>query len=172
MAITIKCVPKQHVFELETILLVAKVPGCGSDIVHLLLYWEMIKTFRLRMDQSPEWFLDLRFACSFHPPEIEYGGLPIPPAWLSVSTAEIICCNIFNLPCTLFASFAFDVVISLIYNDFYCHHIWPCEIFYTVIFLLWSLFSMPEECSKYIFICHNYWCIGQLKVDRCIVCLE
>ena len=37
MSIAMMFVPKQYVLELESISLVAKVPGCGSDIVHLLL---------------------------------------------------------------------------------------------------------------------------------------
>ena len=37
MTITMKFVPKQHVSELESSLLVAGVLGCGSNIMHLLL---------------------------------------------------------------------------------------------------------------------------------------
>ena len=37
MEITMKFVPKQHVSVLESILLAAGVPGCGSDIMHFLL---------------------------------------------------------------------------------------------------------------------------------------
>ena len=54
MSIAMKFVPKQHVSTLESISLVAGVPGCGSNIMHLLLDWELIWTFTLNMDQSPD----------------------------------------------------------------------------------------------------------------------
>ena len=80
---------------------VAGVLGCGYNIIHLLLDWELIWTFTLCIKQSPDWFLDLRFTCSLHPPIIEDRSLPPSPASIYVSTAEIICCSIWNLPSTV-----------------------------------------------------------------------
>ena len=69
------------------------------------------------MDWQPDLFLDLRFACSLSPPIIEDGDLQLFPAWISVFTAEIICCSIYKWTCTVVTLFESDVVISLIAND-------------------------------------------------------
>ena len=114
MFTTMKFVLKKHVSALESIPLVAKVPGCGFNIVHLLLDWEMIWTFTLNMDWSQDFFLGLRLACSLSPPLIGYGGLPLSTSWLSVSTAEILYCSTCNWTYTVFTSFSFAVDISVV----------------------------------------------------------
>ena len=117
MFITMKFMPKQYVSALESISLVSKVLGWGSNIVHLLLDWELIWTFTLCMDLSQDWSLEIMFACSLCPLIIEDGDLPLYPARILVFTAKIIYCSFCNWPCTVFISFAFAVVISLIATE-------------------------------------------------------
>ena len=95
------------------------------------------------MNQPPNLFLDLMFAFLFCPHKIEDVGLKLSPACLSVSTAETLCCNIYNWTCTVFASFSFAVVISLIATDLvspqyiFVHDLLYCDL-YSVILIIYA----------------------------------